>query len=189
MITKALIRKEALLRRDLINGGLKKTKEDNIRVRLFELPAFKTARSILLYASFKSEVDTFSLISYCMSNGKATVLPKTNPGENNLDLYEIKAVEELAPGYFGVAEPFVSEDRRINMKDIDMIVVPGVAFDEQCNRLGYGKGFYDKLLSGKNSPAFALAFEEQIVASLPCGPHDIKMNGIITDKRVISCHG
>lgn len=201
MTDKALIRKDVLLRRDAISGELRKSKDGSIRERLLALPEFSTAAVILLYASFKSEVDTFEAIKYCLSNNKTVVLPRVNETKEALSLYEIKDISELAKGHFGVPEPAVSEDRRRDIAGIDVVIVPGVAFDEGCNRLGYGKGFYDKLFSAISSQQsavsdnrqkncrIALAYEEQIVAHLPAEPHDMKMDKIITDKRIISCNG
>lgn len=184
---KSQIRKEVIARRDSISEELKKTKDSKIRDTLFELPEFKSSRVVLLYASFKSEADTFELIKYCLSNGKSVVLPKVDKTAGGLLLYEIKDLKELVRGHFGVPEPSVTEERRRDISEIDIVIVPGVAFDEQCNRLGYGKGFYDKLLFGKKCRTIALAYEEQIVESIPSEPHDVKIGRIITDKRTINC--
>ena len=192
MTDKALIRKDTFLRRDAISGELKKNKDTSIREKLLALPEFRKAAVILLYASFKSEVDTFEAIKYCLSNNKTVVLPKVNETKDALILYEIKDISELAKGHFGVPEPAVPEDRRRDIAGIDMVIVPGVAFDMRCNRLGYGKGFYDKLFSpiGSRRPIrIALAYEEQLVEHIPAEPHDMKMDKIITDKRIIVCNG
>ena len=199
---KISIRRDVLSRRDSISYEIRKDKDRKIKEALLELSEFKASHKILLYVSFRSEVDTFDLLKYCIANGKATVLPRVDKQNNELKLYEIKDTGELVSGYFGIPEPKVSESRRMNVEDIDLIVVPGVAFDGHCNRLGYGKGFYDKLLSkGKRQKAkgaisrqpsafiIALAYEEQIVEALPSEPHDIKMDKIITDKRIIECYG
>lgn len=188
-VNKGLIRKEVLSLRDSIGDELKKAKDHSVRERLLGLPEFKASHAILLYVSFRSEVDTLGLIQYAIGNGKAVVLPKVDKQANDLILYEIKDMGELAPGCFGIPEPFVSGDRRRDVEAMDLIIVPGVAFDEQCNRLGYGKGFYDKLLRAKRSPAVALSFEEQIVPLIPAELHDIGMDKIVTDKRIIGCHG
>lgn len=194
---KSDIRKYILSRRDFISEESRKEKDKKIKDRLIGLPEFKASNKILLYASFRSEVDTLDLLKYCIANGKVAVLPKVDKQNNELEIYDIKDVGELASGYFGIPEPNVSEDRRMSVENMDLILVPGVAFDEQCNRLGYGKGFYDKFLTkvkDKRSlqpSAFiiALAYEEQIVEALPSEVHDIKMNKIITDKRIIECKG
>ncbi len=194
MTGKSDIRKYILSRRDSIHEEIRKDKDREIKERLLVLSEFKASHKILLYASFRSEVDTFDLLKYCIAHGKAVVLPRVDKQDGELKLYEIKDTEELVKGYFGIPEPDVSEDRRMNVEHMDLILVPGVAFDEKCNRLGYGKGFYDKLLSrvkGQGSKVkglIALAYEEQIVESIPSESHDIRMDKIITDKRIIECH-
>lgn len=190
---KSLIRKEVLSRRDSISEDVRKVKDKEIQERLLALPEFMASHKILLYASFRSEVNTFDLLEYCIAHDKAAVLPRVDKQNNELKIYEIKDTEELVKGCFGIPEPNVSEDRRMNVEHMDLILVPGAAFDEQCNRLGYGKGFYDKLLSrvrGQGSMVkgvIALAYEEQVVESIPSELHDIKMDKIITDKRIIEC--
>lgn len=186
---KALIRKEVLFRRDSLTEKLKIGKQIKIKETLLTLPEFKDARIILFYASFRSEVDTFDLIKYCFIKGKLIALPKVDREHDKLTLYEIKNMDEVLKGYCGIPEPAVSECRKKHISEIDLAIVPGVAFDEQCNRLGYGKGFYDKLLGGAKIKTIGLAYEEQIVKSIPSQRHDIKMNKIITDKRIIECHG
>lgn len=187
---KGAIRREVLRRRNSITKEEKKTKDEFIRNTVIGLPEFVNARTVLLYASYKSEVDTFELMKYCFSNAKIVTLPKVDPLSSELEIYEIKDLSELASGYQNIPEPNVPENRRVmQVSDIDLIIVPGVAFDDQCNRLGYGKGFYDKMLSEKSSPAIALSYEEQIVNSVPAQPHDIKMDIIVTDKRIITCNG
>lgn len=200
---KNLIRKEVLSRRDSISEDVRKVKDKEIKERLLALPEFKASHKILLYASFRSEVNTLDLLEYCIAHDKVAVLPRVDKQNNELKIYEIKDTEELVKGCFGIPEPNVSEDRRMNVEHMDLILVPGVAFDEQCNRLGYGKGFYDKLLSRVRGQVYdpggtthrglrvkgviALAYEEQMVESIPSELHDIKMYKIITDKRIIEC--
>ncbi len=188
-MNKREIRKQVLKQRDSIREEEKKTKDNSIRNSLLMLPEFKRANKVLFYASYKSEVDTFALIKDCISINKTVVLPKVNSESFQLDIYEIKDLSELHAGYQNIPEPFLPSDRILQINDLDLIIVPGVAFDEHCNRLGYGKGFYDKLLNEKSSPAIALAYEEQIVASVPAESHDIKMDKIITDRRIITKNG
>lgn len=196
---KSLIRKEVLVCRDSINNKLKMVKDERIKETLLKLPEFRSAHKVLLYASFRSEVDTSDLLKYCLARGKITVLPRVERQKGELRLYEIRDIGEIALGYLGIPEPVVNEDRRINIEEVDLAIVPGVAFDEKCDRLGYGMGFYDKLLSGirdwgleateRNTKPYliALSYAEQIVEMIPSRQHDIKMDRIITDKRIITC--
>ena len=186
---KRLIRKEVISRRDALSISVRKAKDERISRRLLALPEFIKARTILFYASFRSEVDTIELLQNSIINNKTVVLPRVDVQNSSLTLYEIRTMQDLAPGCYGILEPRVNEDRRVHDAGIDLMIVPGVAFDEDCNRLGYGKGYYDRLLSHKNAPAVALAYEEQILAHIPSDAHDIKMDKIITDKRIMQRHG
>ncbi len=192
LIDKKSIRKQILRLRDSISD--KAEKDEKIREALIKTSEFKNAEKILFYASFRGEVDTFELMRYCLSCHKKVALPKVEEESMSLKIYEIKDISELSPGYMGIPEPDVSEDRFMHLNDMDLIIVPGVAFDEDCNRLGYGKGFYDKLLSGvRNREAeikfIGVAYDEQVVKFIPSDKHDIKIRKIITDKRIIECHG
>jgi 5-formyltetrahydrofolate cyclo-ligase len=95
---------------------------------------------------------------------------------------------ELKSGYMGIPEPSLPDERLVNLNEIDIVIIPGAAFDYSGNRLGYGAGYYDILLSGRKRrmPVIALAYEEQIVDSIPAEDHDVKVDMIVTDKRVIT---
>ena len=186
---KKTIRQEVLRRRDAISKNVKKEKDIVIMQRISQLPEFINAKTIFFYTSFRSEVDTMDMIKVSLNTGKLIVLPKVDKENNRLKLYEIKNMNELARGYMWILEPFVSEDRLRDLDDIDLIIIPGAAFDIYGNRLGYGAGFYDMLLSKmeKKIPIVAPAYEEQIVEKIPAEPHDIKVDKIVTDKKVIDC--
>jgi len=184
---KKIIRREILKKRDGMSADIKAEKDSRIKGRFFFLPEFIAAEKIFFYASFRSEVETLSMIEESLKMGKRIVLPKVNKKTHRLILYEIKDVSELSPGYMGIPEPSLSDDRLVNLDDIDLVVIPGAAFDYSCNRLGYGAGYYDIVLSErkKKMPVVALAYEEQIVGSIPSEMHDVKVDMIVTDKRVI----
>lgn len=186
---KKTIRQEVLRRRDAISKNVKKEKDIVIMQRISQLPEFINAKTIFFYTSFRNEVDTMDMIKVSLNAGKLIVLPRVDKENNRLKLYEIKNMNELARGYMWILEPFVSEDRLRNLDDIDLIIIPGAAFDIYGNRLGYGAGFYDMLLSKmeKKIPIVAPAYEEQIVEKIPAEPHDIKVDKIVTDKKVIDC--
>ena len=184
---KNVIRKEALEKRNQIPYKLKGTKDSSIKQRLLALPEFLSARSVLFYASFRSEVETSGIIRESLSMGKRAILPKVDKRRHKLLLYEIKNLDELAPGLMGIPEPFQSEKREAHLDDIDLVVIPGVGYDFAGNRLGYGGGYYDILLAGrkKNMPIIALAYEEQIVDAIPSEQYDVRVDMIVTDQRVI----
>lgn len=188
---KSGIRRQAMRKRDSIDPGTRKTKDILIQKTLLSLNEFSKASVVLLFASFRSEVSTFPLIEESLRLGKKVVLPVVDRENRELRLYEIRGLDELSPGHMGIPEPSVPEERERDINDVTLVVVPGAAFDSAGGRLGYGGGYYDKLLSRlrRSIPLIALAYEEQIMNSIPVHPHDIKVHLIVTDKRVISCRG
>ena len=190
MPDKSLIRKALLGKRDGIPPEVRRAKDRMIHERLSTLDEFKNAKTIFFFASFRTEVDTIELIKKSFSEGKRVVLPKVDKEKHMLFIYEIKSIDELKPEYMGIPEPAVlSDDRKVDINDVDIVIIPGAAFDETGNRIGYGAGYYDMLLSGltRNIPIIAPAYEEQVTDSIPSEPHDIKVSIIVTDRRVIKC--
>ncbi|MBI5102290.1 MAG: 5-formyltetrahydrofolate cyclo-ligase [Nitrospirae bacterium] len=199
MHDKASLRRELLGKRDGIPPALRSEKSLAIRKNLESLDEFKRAGVIFIFASFRSEVDTFTIISDALSSGKRVVLPKVSKGDKTLELYEISGTDELVPGYMGIPEPFgiitgrdktgSMSDRRRTIKQLDIVIIPGAGFDAEGNRIGYGGGYYDRLLGGGQAsvPIVAPAFEAQIAGSVPTEPHDIKVNIIVTEQRIIRC--
>jgi len=188
MSNKASLRKEILAKRDSIPPVVKKVKDKSIEARLFLLPEFTTAKTIFFFASFRSEVDTVGMIRRALDEGKRVLLPRVEG--HNLGLYEIKSLDELVPGYMNIPEPFVlTDDRKITINDINAVIIPGAAFDETGNRIGYGGGFYDRLLAQlqKSVPVIAPTYEEQVIDVVPAEPHDQKVSIIVTDSREIRC--
>jgi 5-formyltetrahydrofolate cyclo-ligase len=183
------IRKDVLKKRADIKGHERSRKDSAIRERLFSMKEFKESQRILFFASFGAEVETLEIIKNSISMGKAAMIPKV--GKDGLEIYEIKSMDELSPGYMGIPEPEPRPETMRRLDDIDMVVIPGVAFDGKGSRLGYGKGYYDKLLSKmkKKIPIVAPAYEEQVVEYIPSEPHDIKIDKIVTDERTIDCNG
>lgn len=184
---KKTIRQDVLMKRDRINPDLREEKDSRIEENLFRNPEIDVSEILLLYASFRSEVNTNGIIQKMLEMRKRIVLPKVKKERHKLELYEIKNMSELKKGYMGIPEPSLTKDRLMDINDIDTIIIPGVGFDLYGNRLGYGGGYYDSLLSKitKRVPIIALAYEEQIVDSIPTDPHDRKVTIIITDKRII----
>jgi 5-formyltetrahydrofolate cyclo-ligase len=187
--SKSAIRKAVLQKRDSIDIFTRRTKDALIKQRLFSLSQFEHSRTIFFFASFRSEVDTLALITEALKMGKRVVLPRVDGKVKELRLYEISVADEMRPGFFGIPEPDVLPGRERGINDIDFMMIPGAAFDYAGNRLGYGAGYYDKLLSRleKPVPLVAIAYEEQIFDSLPHEPHDIRVHMIVTDRRVIDC--
>lgn len=190
MPDKAALRQELLKKRDSIPAEVRRVKNRIIHSGLLSLDEIKNAGVLFFFASFRTEVDTPGAMRDLFAAGKRIVLPRVDKGNHVLLLYEIKDMDELSPGYMGIPEPSViAGERLLGINDIDAAVIPGAGFDIKGNRIGYGGGYYDMLLSGVNRdiPLISVAYEEQIADSIPAEPHDIKVDIIVTDRRIIRC--
>ena len=163
----------------------KKTKE--IKEKLFNLKEYREAKSVLFYVSYNGEVFTHDMIKEAMKN-KRVVVPISNKEDHSLSLSELKDWDDLKVSSYGILEPEKSKIRQISVDDVDLIIVPGVGFDIYGNRMGHGKGYYDRLLEKAKGKTFiGLAFEFQIVDKIPTNKHDVPVGMIITEERIIRC--
>jgi len=186
---KKTLRENLLRKRGRIKPEEKRAKEASIRKRLYASVDFRKAKSIMFYASFRSEAATMPCIIHALKLKKIVMLPLVDRKRDALRIFQIRDVSELEAGFMGIPEPKVNKMRERHLNDLDVVIVPGSGFDPEGNRLGYGAGYYDKLLSKskRDITKIALAFEEQIVPGIPGEKHDVKMDKIITDKRTIDC--
>jgi 5-formyltetrahydrofolate cyclo-ligase len=158
--------------------------------RLIALPVYLQAEVLLGYMAFDKEVLTDGLLRQAIGAGKQLVLPIVQAEQRQLALYAINDLErDVAPGFQGILEPQRQGTSPVRVEDVQLAIVPGVAFDPQGGRLGLGAGFYDRLLSRfpPGVPKIGLAFDFQIIPRLPRHSHDIAMDAIVTESRVISC--
>jgi len=155
---------------------------------LSSIQEFNRADTIAFYVSIarEREVDTTTMIEESLSLGKRICIPKVVKN-NALRFIEIRSMKDLNKGSFGILEP--AGGSRILPQAIDLVIVPGVAFDKSGNRLGFGKGYYDKFLSKleDGTPIIALAFDFQIVDSIPSSKNDVRVHKIITETRIVEC--
>ena len=160
-----------------------KESDRGIFEKLLRLPEYRSARRIFSYYSFGREPDTHALICRARSDGKITALPRMLP-DGGLEHREIFSEDEPVPGPFGLREPPVTAKAAVPAAG-DIIIVPAVAFAEDGFRLGRGGGYYDRFL--EKCPAFTvgLAREMLLCESVPVEPHDIRVNCIVTEKRVL----
>ncbi|MHA1267137.1 MAG: 5-formyltetrahydrofolate cyclo-ligase [Candidatus Helarchaeota archaeon] len=165
-------------------------KSDQIQMRLLHLKEYQIAKTVMLYSGKETEVQTEKLIRHSLKQ-KRVILPITNSKERTLELSEIKDYDnELIKAAFNILEPKKEYYRPVDLNQIDLIVVPGVVFDYQGNRLGYGFGYYDRLLTlvRRPIPFIGLAFEFQVVHSLPNSHNDVPVHLIVTEKKIIHCN-
>jgi 5-formyltetrahydrofolate cyclo-ligase len=159
-----------------------KVEEDSVLIaeKFLSLPEVKKAKSILLYFPHKNEVDTTPIIEKLLQEGKNVILPKVVGF--HIHPIKISNLASLKSGYAGIKEP---EGEKYPLEDIDIIVVPAIAFDIHGHRLGYGKGYYDRLLSKVNAYKIGLAYDFQVLEKLPSEPHDIPVDLIVTPTKII----
>ena len=167
------LRKEILYLRDNLEDRYNKSVI--IKNKILELDIYKKSNVIAMYASMKSEVDTKELINESLLLGKKVLLPRII-NKNKMIFIEVNNDTEYERNSFGVLEPIGEE-----IKDIDLIIVPGVAFDKSNNRLGYGRGYYDKYLSNKDIYKIGICYSEQLIDKIEVEDHDIKMDLVIKD--------
>jgi len=188
---KSALRREVLAPRDALSCEEIATRSRALTDHLLCLPTIPDAECILAYAAFGSEVRTLPLIEALLQAGKRVLLPKVNRVARVLDLYAVECCStDLAPGIWDIPEPVEARCALCAPEDVDFIVVPGVAFDLQGHRLGYGGGFYDALLAREQhrlsrGQIVALAFELQIVPEVPAREKDIPVPYIMTEERLI----
>lgn len=184
--SKKIIRKNIQNIRDSMACQSRLSGSRSIAGKLMGLQCYKASKEILTYYPFRSEIDTTIIIRNALKQKKKVILPKVNG--KKLDLYYIKDLEnDLGPGSFDIMEPIPSKCTIASYKNIDIALVPGVGFDRNFNRLGYGGGFYDKLLEGlpAETPRIALAFNIQLIEKIPIMAHDLKVDIIITEKEIL----
>ncbi len=156
---------------------------------LFRSPEYLLARTVLAFASFRGELETRPLLNDVLQSGRVLVLPVTELDTRRLDLRIVSNLSQLSPGRWGIPEP-AGDCPLADRSAIDLIIVPGMAFDESGQRVGYGGGFYDGLLRdlrGRSHPrplACGLAFELQVCRSVPSGAHDQPVDLLVTEAGV-----
>jgi 5-formyltetrahydrofolate cyclo-ligase len=184
---KRTVRERVLAARDAWPAAERAAAALAIVERLVALPSFAAARTVQLTLPFGSEWDTLPLVRAALAAGRTVVLPRVDVGARMLALHAIRdPVADVAPGYRGIAEPgpqcpLVAPDA------IDWVLVPGVAFDAAGGRLGYGGGFYDRLLPlfARAVPRIAGAFALQLVTRVPAAAHDLSVDAIVTERQTI----
>ena len=183
-LTKDELRKRYLLIRNKIEN--KEEKSKMITEKIINTEEYKKAKVIALYKNLLSEVDTSELINYSINMNKIVALPRVK--ENKMFFYKISSLKDtLIKSEFGIEEPVEDKINLMDITNIDLVIVPGICFDREKNRLGFGKGYYDRVLSKINVKTIAICFSKQILEKkiLPTNNNDIKMQQIITEKEIL----
>lgn len=175
-------KKYSEIRKNVENKSDKSTEIFNT---LIQDESYKNSASVAFFVSIASEVDTSQMINHALLSGKKVLLPRVCG--SNLNFYRYSNDLRLEKSRFGVPEPPDDKSIVYPAEKIDLVIVPGLCFDEAKNRLGYGGGFYDRFLNSHKTGSIAVCFDEQIAQRgvLPVCETDVKVNKIITDKRII----
>ncbi len=188
VLMKDTIRREISSLRKSLSSSDVATKSMLIKSRLIQLDEYHTAEIILFYLSCDNEVMTHDLVKEHIAQGKTAVVPVCDVKKKKIVVSRLDSWDDLHPGAFHILEPKKNKIHDVSLKDIQLIIVPGVAFDISGNRIGHGQGYYDRLLAAsKDTLKIGLAFELQLVEHIPAEKHDVVMNKIVTEKRVIHC--
>lgn len=188
---KAAIRKQAHENRK--NQPDKDAVSDAILARFLALPEYAAAKTVMFYVDVRDEVRTRQALPQALQTGKRIVVPYCVDGE--LELFWLESMDELELGMYRILEPKNElrsvASKRLQPEDLDLIMVPGVAFDRTGGRTGHGKGYYDKLLehARPDTPLVALAFECQMFEAIPMDEHDVFMDKIVTEDAVYPGRG
>ena len=157
--------------------------------KLMEQKVWRDSHKVLGFLGFKDELDLFAVLEVAWAIGKTIALPRYVAEQNSYGAAVTSPEKrEFVKGAFGVLEP-PADAPLIPLNQLDLVLVPGLAFDCQGRRLGRGKGFYDRLLAEVTGIKCGVALDEQIVEELPEEPHDIAMNFILTPTRWIEVTG
>ena len=183
---KSFLRKEMKYKRDNIDKNDKIIKDNIIKEKLKETKFYKNSRNIFIYLGFGSEIDTKLYIKEFLDEGKNVFVPRID--DDIMEAVKIDSLSNLVKNKYGILEPSCNLECNIsNCNDIDLIIVPGLAFDITGGRIGYGGGYYDKYLEGGfiNVLKVALAYDFQVIENVPTDKYDIRVDYIITEKREI----
>ncbi len=182
MTDKILLRKNVLAKRDVLQN--RQEKSQIICKTVLQSELFKNAKTVFVFLSFGSEIDTSLIVKTCFEQGKKVCVPVCK--KNCLmDAVSIENLDDMVYNNYGILEP---KDllQTVDKQDIDVIIVPGSVFDRELNRMGYGKGYYDRYFVGTKAKRVALAFDIQVQnKTIPVGEHDVKMHCIVTENQIL----
>lgn len=183
-LAKTELRKTVLAAREAMPAPQRRLESRLLCGRLNANIRYQRAKAVLAYAGFGTEVDTDVFLKTVLADGKILALPRIDQARNVLTLYRVTDLaRDLEPGPWGIREPKADPSHIFALREADFVLTPGLAFDPQCNRMGYGKGYYDRLFAdcpGQIPYRLALAFDCQIVDRVPVSTSDVRLDAVIT---------
>ena len=201
---KKTLKSEMLEKRKVLSKEEVKLKSDRIKERLYSLNEFKKAKNVMFYISFNKEADTIAIIDEFLkksnkNNGKNNndmgnkkiIVPYAIKNNSLLQLSELRSMDDLEPKAFSILEPKAEKIMKFDIKKLDLVIIPGIAFDKRGHRIGYGQGHYDRFLEklDRKIKKIALAFDFQLIDRVPEEKHDVPMDFVVTEKEIIKCNG
>jgi 5-formyltetrahydrofolate cyclo-ligase len=160
-----------------------------IAQNLFSSSTWKESNTIGITISKMPEVDTYQIIRKGWEQNKRIVIPKCYPIDKSMKFRKLTAFNQLESVYYGLFEPIENETSEVPKEDIELLIIPGLAFTRNGYRLGFGGGYYDRYLMGFTGKKLSLAFNSQLVQTLPTESHDIPTHQIITEEETIKIYG
>ena len=177
---KELLREKMRRHRKHLTDAEVMEKSEIIRYKLLGKKAVKEAKTVMMYVSNFKEPQTLPIIKQLLEDGKKVVVPISQTATNTIIPTYIEDITELKKGTYGILEPQII--RPVDKNNIDVVVVPGIAFDMHRNRLGFGKGYYDNFLEGMRAYTIALCYDFQIVKNIPVDDSDVPMDLVLTEE-------
>lgn len=176
------IRQQVLKIRDSLKAEEKKEADQIIKKNFLLSDEYIKSSRIFIYISFGSEINTIDIIKYALCDGKKVFVPRTDIKNKVMDAVRIESLNNLKKDKYGILEPS-SDIEAASPDTFDLIIVPGVAFDKEGRRIGYGGGYYDKYfkLISKNIKKTALAYKFQVLDKINVEEHDVLIDNLITD--------
>jgi 5,10-methenyltetrahydrofolate synthetase len=180
------MRKQMVARRDALTPEDRSRIADAFLRKITKLPQYAAARSVLTTMSIGSEWNTRLVIDDALARGKSIVLPRISAPPRHLELYVVPDMgRDLVPGVWDIPEPDPSRCRKVDLAEVDFAVVPALAVDRQGYRLGYGAGYFDRLLTGRGARPYCVTAlpREFILDQVPREPHDIPVDLVLDDRQ------
>lgn len=182
---KKVLRNKILSLRNALEIDNKIKMDESIYRSLFSLDIFNRAKNIFIYLSFGTEINTRTIIEKILQSKKNVYIPKVYKNNKSMKAIKLNSFNDLKENSMGILEP-IEDENYIDKKDIDLIIVPGVVFDLEGNRIGYGGGYYDRYLEEIKDVVnkLVIAYEFQVIDYIESEDHDIKVDYIVTEEKI-----
>ncbi|MFU2029888.1 5-formyltetrahydrofolate cyclo-ligase [Bacillus wiedmannii] len=186
---KVRLRKQIIEHMNSLSEERCTTLSEQIAFSLYAQKEWAEAKTIGITLSMENEVNTYAIIEKAWEEGKKVVVPKCNKGTRTMSFRQISNFDQLEIVYMNLREPILARTEEVNADDIDLQIVPGVAYTERGERIGYGGGYYDRYLVHYKGKTLSLAYSFQIVEHIPVEPFDKNVEKIITEKGTMVKNG